>query len=363
MPRMLFAVLSLLLLVAIACGEDEGEDTEEPAPTATSTAAPPAAAGPTTFTVLAGATDQSIDIEQFMPATIRIREGDTITWQAFGYEGHTVTFIPGGRLNLPSNGYLIPAADEGGALEFNPVFALASEAQESYDGADYTNSGYMGVPAASEYSLTFPRQGVYAYLCMIHPLHMRGVVVVDAVDAEVPSPEAVAEEGERLLARYTEEAQRAAAAVRAEREDAAQRVAAGQAWEVSVGLDTPHSQVLAFMPASLQVEAGDTVIFWNSDRDFHNVIFAPEGTDPPPFPIIKPAAEGQGGFRLIINPEAAEEVPPPDGFGPEAFFSSGLMGITFPRLHYEVTFRQPGTYRYYCTVHTLAGMAGVIEVR
>ena len=30
---------------------------------------------------------------------------------------------------------------------------------------------------------------------------------------------------------------------------------------------------------------------------------------------------------------------------------------------YEVTFSQPGTYRYYCTVHTLAGMAGTITVR
>jgi hypothetical protein len=69
------------------------------------------------------------------------------------------------------------------------------------------------------------------------------------------------------------------------------------------------------------------------------------------------------GFRLLINPEAEREIPPPADFGPEALFSSGIMGITFPRLHYEVTFSKPGTYTYYCTIHTLAGMSGSIEVR
>ena len=38
------------------------------------------------------------------------------------------------------------------------------------------------------------------------------------------------------------------------------------------------------------------------------------------------------------------------------------MGIGFPRFYYEVTFTKPGTYRYFCTVHSLAGMSGVVEV-
>jgi hypothetical protein len=90
------------------------------------------------------------------------------------------------------------------------------------------------------------------------------------------------------------------------------------------------------------------------------VVFAPAGYDVPPFPIIKPA---ERGFRLIINPESEREVPPPPGFGPGDYFSSGIMGITFPRMTWAVRFEQPGTYRYQCTVHVLAGMAGVITVR
>jgi len=31
-------------------------------------------------------------------------------------------------------------------------------------------------------------------------------------------------------------------------------------------------------------------------------------------------------------------------------------------LHYRVAFTKSGTYRFACTVHTLAGMAGVITV-
>jgi plastocyanin len=195
---------------------------------------------------------------------------------------------------------------------------------------------------------------------MVHPLHMRGTVVVDAAGAEVPAPEAVVAEGERQLERYVEEARAMSEANEAERR-AAHEAAGGQSWDVSVGIDTPHAQVLSFLPASLDIKTGDTVVFWNSDRDFHNVVFTPEGQDPPPFPIIKPV-EGRAGFRLLINPDAEREVPPPEGFGPDAYFSSGIMGITFPRVHYEVTFSQPGTYRYACTIHALAGMAGVVQV-
>jgi plastocyanin len=356
--------LLLAALALVACGDD-GEDDTGPTATsivATATEVPPAPEGATNFTVVAGATDASIDIEQFMPATIRIREGDSITWTSNGYEGHTVTFFPDGKLNIAQNEYLIPAADEGGALEFNPVYALASEAQGEYDSTTFVNSGFFGIDVIDDrdYTLTFPTSGTYPYLCMIHPLHMRGTIVVEESDTPVPAPEAVAAEGARRLERYTQIANDAAASVTEERRVASQ-TAAGRVWDVSAGIDTPQAQVLSFVPQSLDIGVGDKVVFWNSDRDFHNVFFAPEGESPPPFPIIKPGE--QGGFRLIIDPASQNEVAPPAGFGPEAAFGSGLMGIGFPRLYYEVVFTKPGTYRYYCTVHVLAGMSGLIEVR
>jgi hypothetical protein len=93
------------------------------------------------------------------------------------------------------------------------------------------------------------------------------------------------------------------------------------------------------------------------------VIFAPSAEQAPAFPILKPV-EGKMGFRLIINPDAEREIPPPpEGFGPDDVVSSGMLGITLPRLYYELTFTEPGTYTYYCTIHALAGMSGSIEVR
>jgi plastocyanin len=367
------AVLGLALAtLALAC--DDGDDepsTEAAAAKATATDEPSAPAGPATFHVVAGAAEGAYDIEQFMPATVRIREGDSIRWSGSGHEGHTVTLIPDDRIGSlfgqasstfdPSQ-YLVPAPDEPGTLEFNQVFALASEAQGSYDGTQYTNSGIFGVPVEDEYELSFPEAGVYPYLCMLHPLNMRGTVIVDEADAEVAAPEAVEAEGQRYFEAFVDEAAEMAQAVEDDRTRVAEGTAERRVWSISAGIDTPHGQVLSFLPAAVEIAAGDTVIFWNSDRDFHNVIFAPEGTDAPQFPIIRPV-EGRTPYRLLVNPDAANEVPPPEGFGPNDFFGSGLMGIGWPRQHWKLTFTQPGTYRYQCTVHTQAGMAGVITVR
>jgi plastocyanin len=312
--------------------------------------------------VIGGAIDGSLDIEQFMPATVSIREGDSITWRSEGYEGHTVTFLPDGRLPIGAEDYLIDAPDEPGAQEFNPVFALGSEAQGSYDGSAYANSGFIGVPAEQTYTLAFPEAGVYPYLCVVHPLHMRGVVTVSGSDAQVPSPEWVAQEGERLLAQYVADAKQAAGEVLATR-IASNEVNAGVS-EVSVGIDTAQGQVLSFLPGNVEIAAGERVVFWNSERDFHNVIFVPEG-EPAPDTfsayIVKPV-EGRPGFRVMIRPEAMNEQPPPENFGPGDGFGTGLMGITLPRNYYEYRFDTPGTYTFYCTIHSNAGMAGRIVV-
>ncbi len=368
--RLPIALLAVLGLVLVACGGgNKTSSTATPGSSTSTTASAPAAktvtsfapAGASTFHVHAGVTDGVFDIEQFMPATVRIRQGDTITWTAQGFEGHTVTFFPDGKLNIGQSDYLVPAPDMPGAKEFNQVYALGSDNQGTYDGTQYTNSGFLGVPAPGDYSITFTAPGIYSYLCMIHPLNMRGVVVVEKANTQVPSQQMLDEEAARLKQQFVQEAKDTAAAAQAERQ-AQNNAGGGNVWQVSAGLDTPHAQVLGFTPGALEIKAGDRVTFWNSDRDFHNVVFAPKGTSPPAFPIIKPVA-GKTGFRLIINPAAEKEVDPPAGFGPLAQFSSGIMGIGFPRFYYDVAFTKPGTYQYYCTIHVLAGMAGTITVK
>jgi plastocyanin len=360
---------ALVATLTVACDDgDEGGGVGQPTSAATPAATEPAPEattgfapdGPTTFDVLAGAKDGAVDVEWFFPETIRIRAGDSITWTADGYEGHTITFIPDGRLTTLGD-YLIPAPDVPGAREFNPTFALNSAQQGDHDPSVLVNSGYYGVPAAGTYTLRFPTEGVYSYLCMIHPLGMRGSVVVEPPGEQVPSPETVRARAEADKQRALDEAL-AAQEARASELQALADETGGDAHIVAVGLDTDRAQVVAFMPASLTIDAGDTVIFSNSDRDFHNVVFVPDGQTAPQFPIIK-TVEGRVGFRLIINPDAEREIPPPPNFGPGDLFSSGLMGVTMPRFQWALTFDNPGRYRFECTVHTLAGMAGVLTVR
>lgn len=356
------------LLIA-ACGDDgplAPPSSAPPAPTPTS-AAPAIDATyidgpPTTFTVLAGRTEGNRDVEMFMPQHVRIRAGDTIEWRAHGFEGHTVTFGHPDDVLASIGDYLVPNPDDPAEVIFNPVLSLPSERQGTHAG-DYSfiNSGFFGVPVEQTYSLRFTEPGLYSYICLVHPFTMTGTVAVEEAGAEVESPETV-------LARAEAEAAQHLADLEAEarRLAAAARTAPGPGDAtthfVQVGAITDAGQVAVYTPGALEIRAGDTVIFQNDDRNFHNVVFKGAREELPPGIGIIPAPGGRLNFSLAKDSAVAVD-PPPEGFGPETFLSSGSMGVTQPRLSWTLRFDTPGTYVYACTIHTLAGMVGVIEVR
>jgi len=94
-----------------------------------------------------------------------------------------------------------------------------------------------------------------------------------------------------------------------------------------VVVDGPEADVEvldnSFNDENIQVAPGTKVVWTNNGRQDHDIV----------------PAEGEGF--------GAE----PDDFGPEAV--------------YEHTFDQPGTYRYYCSLHgtPVAGMVGAIVVK
>jgi plastocyanin len=326
-------------------------------------AAASAAPGPATFSVIAGKADAARDIEMFMPADIRVRVGDTIEWTAQGFEGHTITFATPDQITNVFKSYLLPDPDDPAQVMFNPVAALKSDTPDTFagDGA-YHNSGFIGVPVEAKYKLTFAKQGVYQYLCLVHPFTMRGTVSVDAADARVDAPATVAAKGAADLARYMDvEARALAAAAGDERE--APGPAGATVYHVAVGLTTPYGQVAAFVKPVLDIKAGDTVIFEGDDRDFHNVIFKGALKELPPGVGIKTDPQGRGINYTLSKASAVAVDPPPEGFDDKTFLSSGSLGITMPRITWRLTFDKPGTYIYNCTIHVLAGMAGVINVR
>lgn len=365
-----FVLLGALAATLAACSDDgdgpadaptatpaAAEATASPAPAAVATAAP----GPATFRVIGGVAEGAIDIEMFMPADVRIREGDSIEWTASGFEGHTVTFATEPQLQAVMRAYLQPDPADPEQQIFNPQFALRQGPDVVAGDGTYVNSGFIGVPAETKYTLTFTKRGLYQYLCVVHPFTMRGTVAVDAPDATVDAPEAVAARGAADRARYMDVARAELAEAKA-----MQRTlpAAGGAslHRVAVGLTTNYGQVATFVQPELNIKAGDTVIFENDDRNFHNVVFKGSLAEPPPGIKIYADPEGRG-INVALDKASGRAVdPPPGGFGPGTFLSSGSMGVTMPRLTWRLTFDTPGRYLYNCTIHVLAGMAGVINV-
>jgi hypothetical protein len=91
------------------------------------------------------------------------------------------------------------------------------------------------------------------------------------------------------------------------------------------------------------------------------VVFKGAGEDPPGVRVI--ADPGGRGINYALDKRSATAVdPPPGGFDDRTFLSSGTLGILMPRTTWRLTFDKPGTYTYTCTIHVLAGMAGVIHV-
>ncbi len=119
------------------------------------------------------------DVQQFFPATISVRQGDTITWRSVVHTPHTVTFGP------------FPAGPVG---PDNPLIAEPAIPGATYEGSGYWNSGVIGIdwPAGIDFSVTFSRPGNFRYYCTLHESQgMVGIVTVlgpAATPSASPSP-------------------------------------------------------------------------------------------------------------------------------------------------------------------------------
>ena len=297
-----------------------------------------------------------------MPADIRVRAGDSITWTSHGFEGHTITFGDGDDTLASLGEYLVPNPTNPDERIFNPKLALASEKQGPHDGTtEWISSGFFGVPDAQDYTLTFAGEGLFTYLCLVHPFTMTGTVTVEPAGARVDSPETVSARGAALASQYLDELEAEASRL-GDEVYSAPGPGESTIHYVQVGAITDHGQVAIYTPGELNINTGDTVIFQNDDRNFHNVIFRGDRELPAGIGII-PDAEGRGLNFSLDKASAVAVDPPPGGFDDRTFLSSGSLGVLQPRLTWTLRFDTPGTYVYACTIHVLGGMAGVIKVQ
>lgn len=289
----------------------------------------PSNAAAQNWSVLAGGNvhDQAFQALDFFDENITIDAGDSITWTANGAdEPHTVTFL-GPVLAPPPPGDPANALPAGGSR---------------YDGGAYTSSGFIAL--GQKYTLTFPKPGVYPYLCLIHQPVMTGIVTVQARGTPYPHPQSFyTAQGQVALNSALEAAQKSVHAF--PYPSGGTTLAAGISPNLAAGPPF-NATVLRFLDgdtlerSSITIAVGTTLTWVNqSNNEPHTVTFPILGHQPPQNPG-EPASGGHtyDGTKLVNS------------------------GQLFPGNSFSLTFTKPGTYTYYCLFHDVSGMIGTVIV-
>ncbi len=315
--------------------------------------------------------------------TVRVAEGTTVIWTLGSDETHTVTF----RAGEPWPPVFMPQPEDPTRPPMmNPRLVNPTVPNGPWDGTSFI---HMELQApGQELRVTFGRQGTYLYSCLFHE-EMDGYVEVVAPGAAgITTQAAVDEFAASHLAREhaADAAQIIASRGRANRLDGPDGTSV---WFVRAGTNERrgHLDIQAFLPDTLAVSQGDTVVWYVDHVQPHTVTFHP--TDGPRLPF---AAIQLPDGQLLSAPAPGQE-PPPEVL--EAFadpptaprivmvgalptrpspvhegrggYSSGLIGehplVTYPmEKTWALTFGAPGVYQYDCELHEQIGMKGTITV-
>jgi plastocyanin len=158
-------------------------------------AASPAANGPTTWDVAAGAGGLApARVMRFLPEELTIKVGDTVRWTNMSDgEPHTVTFLGGEE---PPEDVLIEPSASGPPTILQNNMTLLPSGGPDFNGTGYTNSGFIGLPPevgdplgllGPMFELTFTEPGDYPYYCILHssgpeaegPMEMNARIIVE----------------------------------------------------------------------------------------------------------------------------------------------------------------------------------------
>jgi plastocyanin len=126
---------------------------------------------------------------------------------------------------------------------------------------------------------------------------------------------------------------------------------------VTVGGVVLPSDVQQFLPAAMNIQEGDTVVWESSVPTPHTVTFL-GGAD-----LGKIIAEGPPDIfenAKIFLPTQA----PAAGYDGTGYINSGVIGAAgFPSgKSYSVKFSKTGSYSFLCILHVEQGMGGVVNV-
>jgi plastocyanin len=307
-------------------------------------ASPRAAAAPTEVSLKAGLNDPkdpNIAVLEFLPESINVAKGTTVTWEIAGPEPHSVTFVPPGT-DVP------PSADKDPSL-FSPTPATAP-----YDGTTLVNSGVLPLGDATtvqKFSMSFGKTGSYTYYCALHP-NMVGTVQV--TDDTQDSQQQITKSGNSQTKKYLAEGEAAKQNLLAAKPKQTKNSDGSTTFNVEMGASTGHTDVLAFAPTPRNVKTGDHVTFVNNSAAPHTASFG--GTLVPTVSILPDVMNAVPG-------------PSPQTLAQGVYLNTGWLspktkqGPALAARSYTYDVPGPGKYTYACVLHLASGMAGEIDAQ
>jgi plastocyanin len=350
------------------------------------TLAVPSAAHAATWDVSAGpplskppaGVPKDAEVNAFFPSALSIHAGDSVKFQIAGF--HTINFPKKGAgapaLAMPDATKPISGVVDAAGAPFwfngqgtpvvSPVVGLGTGSGKAYTGAAELGSGFPAGPGKPKpFVVKFPKAGSFTYYCAVHP-GMKATVRVVGKSKPVPSAKAGA-------ARV--KAELAAAIAGVKKLDKTKLATAGT---VTAGPDSTKGPVLLrFTPGSLTTKVGTPVTLQMTPgtTEDHTFTFAKD---------VKAAGKLADKTFLGPLPGTGQNGPPVLAFDPkyafpseapgtavsydgtnhgDGFLNSGVLDgdpkTPFPQ-KFTVSFSQPGTYTYFCAIHT--SMNGKITV-
>jgi plastocyanin len=307
-----------------------------------------------------------VDVNDFFPHGVTIHAGDSVKFINTG-EFHTVDIPAKGQgalgLVAPTGNTVTGVKDAAGqdfAFNGNPELGFNKGLLQPQFGkkAKYTGRKRVesGLPfAKGNFTVKFAKAGKYTYFCDVHP-GMSGKVTVKPKAKKIPSSKADALVVKNEFARDLKTAK----AVR-------NTQAPGNV--IDVGAHGAHGvEYYQMFPNTLTVPVGTTVNFrmMKGSTEDHTATFGPtdylkpmedsfENPSPPDF-----ALDSRGVYQSEPPGQTASLSPLLHGNG---FWNSGAMdqsSATALPNNNSVTFNTPGTYDFFCLIHT--NMHGTVHV-
>lgn len=275
------------------------------------------------------------------------------------------------------------------------------------------------------FTVTFPKAGNYKLVCLIHT-DMTGtvhVLVNNAANAGLVHSQRfyddVAQDEVRAILSDDDHRDDEDHRGWNDRRDRDHAVTAGIGEIVATGGGQQYRAVVRFLPGTIHIHAGDSVVWTNLDpTEPHTVTFGnePAGFVPtlyslPPALVLAPgppipnppalctstvttdcqdpstgtvigtinctttpsATAGTSPCNAAFTPQTNSVNPPPPPYAPYSFLNSGFLQAAIPdrtgsaqvppgTTRIRITFPNKGTYYYHCALHDTDGMNGAVIV-